>query len=138
MATNVTHLGQQHALGELVGGIIIVATKIKLYTGASTPNKDGTGFVEAANGNGYLTGGVAIVTANWLADLFSGNRRVRLKPSGNDVAWVASGGSIVNIAGAMLTNAGNAVLAWWPRVGGAVNIAPGEDVTLVDLTLSGQ
>lgn len=137
MATDVTHRGQQMALGSLAGGgIIIQATRIKLYLSSSTPNKDGTGFNEVANGNGYLTNGLAVVVGDWINDLFTGNRRSRLKPGGNDPVWIASGGSILNVAGAYLTDATGA-LAWWPRPGGAINLAPGEDLTLQDIGLIG-
>ena len=126
MANSLTLKGQEYMLHGTSsdGGFSRLATKLKLYTSASTPAKDGTGFTEVANGNGYTTGGIAIVRANWTLELDSGNNRIRLA---NQV-WTASGGSIANIAGVFATDASDNVLAWWER-SSPITIASGDTFT---------
>jgi hypothetical protein len=131
MANSLTNKGEEYALfgdGASDGAIGRLGTKIKLYTSGSTPNKDGTGFTEVANGNGYTTGGNAITIANWTYAVVSTNGRITLA----DQVWTASGGNIVNIAGAMLTNAADAVLGWWER-STPTTLTPGDSITLDDL-----
>lgn len=135
MANNTTYRGQQLALGILAGGgIIRVATAIRLYKVGSTPSKDGTGFVQVDNGNGYTSGGIAVAFADWVAQVVGGTQQAKLYPSGANVYWQAAGGSIVNVLGAYLVDATGA-LAWWPRPTGARTYTAGEKVTLADLIL---
>jgi len=110
------------------GGFARLAVKIKLYKNTSTPAKDGTGFVEVVNGNGYITGGKTISRANWT--YLSGPSHIVLE----DQVWTAAGGSIPDIAGAYLTNAADEVMAWWDR-STALTLLDGESVTADDLTV---
>jgi hypothetical protein len=141
MSNSLTNKGQQFMLAG-ADGITRVGTKIKLYTNASTPLKDGTGFVEVANGNGYATGGLAVTpftgtipaaslpatSGNWSIDLDTGDIKAVL----DDKQWTASAGSIANIAGAYMTDASDVILAWWER-GSTTTIASGDTVTLTGL-----
>ncbi len=126
MANSLTYAGQDAAFygGTGDGGFARTATKLKLYTSASTPAKDGTGFTEVANGNGYLTNGIAITRSDWTAETDSLNRRIRLA----NKVWTASGGSIANIAGAYVTDAADNVLAWFER-SSPITIASGDTFT---------
>lgn len=130
MANSLTYAGQDAAFygGVSDGSFARTATKLKLYASSSTPAKDGTGFTEVSNGNGYVTGGIAITRANWTAETDSLNRRIRLA----DQTWTASGGSIANIGGAYVTDAADAVLAWWER-STPITIASGDTFTADDL-----
>jgi hypothetical protein len=140
MANSLTNKGQQYALAG-ADGIVRAGTKIKLYGNTSVPLKDGTGFVEVVNGNGYTTGGVAVTpysaaipgsppvtSGDWTLSLDSGDIKVMLA----DKTWTAAVGSIPNIAGAYLTNAADEPLAWWER-GSAITISAGDSITLDDL-----
>jgi len=127
MANNTTNLGQRIALGVEAGaggGIVGIATSLRLYTSSSTPSKDGTGFVEVPDGNGYSTGGIAISESDWVSSLDGGNEQVQ-----------ASGGTIANVAGAYIADGSGNVLAWFPRPGGAVSIGAGETITVRDTTI---
>jgi hypothetical protein len=132
MANSLTYKGEEYALngdGASDGGVARKATKVKLYQSGSTPAKDGTGFTEVANGNGYTTGGHAITTVDWTYD--SLNSKITLA----DQVWTASGGSISNIAGAYITDAADAVMAWWERAS-AITLASGDSLTLDDLAIA--
>jgi len=138
MANNTTNLGQRIALGVEAGagdGIVGIATSLRLYTSSSTPSKDGTGFVEVPDGNGYSTGGIAISESDWVSSLDGGNEQVVLKPGGVDPQFQASGGTIANVAGAYIADGSGNVLAWFPRPGGAVSIGAGETITVRDTTI---
>ncbi len=133
MANSLTNKGQEYCLYGTAtpnGSLANLGTKLKLYDSTSTPNKNGTGFVEVANGNGYTTGGVAIVRADYALSLDTGNQKVQIA----DKVFTASGGSILNIAGAYLTDAADNVLAWWER-SAAITIASGDTLTLDDLSV---
>ena len=136
MANSLTNLGERtclmgnHATLPTDGAIAGIATKVKLYDSTSTPDKDGTGFVEVANGNGYVTGGQAITEADWTYSVVALNGQIVLA----DKIWTAAGGNITNILGAYLTDAADAVLAWWERPS-AVTLSPGDTLTLDDLTI---
>lgn len=96
-----------------IGGLIKLAAKLKLYTSASAPTKSSGsnwGLTEVANGNGYTTGGIAIVEGDWTLSTVSGNAQVQLA----DQVWTATG-AISNIAGAYITDANDNVLGWWER-----------------------
>lgn len=110
------------------GGLARLATAIKLYRSTSTPAKDGTGFVEVANGFGYTTGGIAITVANWAA--------TTPPPQGaklDDKSWVATGGSIADVAGAYLCDAAGDVLMWAESTE-VRTYAAGETILVDDLT----
>lgn len=129
-----TFLGLQYALkgtGTPNGGIANLATAVKLYASSSTPAKDGTGFTEVSNGNGYTTGGNAITTSNWTFTNDGTNGNLQLA----DQTWTASGGNIANVLGAYITDTSGNVLAWWPRTAGAVTQSPPDSVILDDLIL---
>lgn len=93
------------------GGLAQVGKYLKLYTSASTPAKDGTGFTEEADGNGYTRPGKTVSSSNWTLSLSSGNKQVQLA----DQVWTADGGPISNIGGVYLTDVNGKVLAWWDR-----------------------
>jgi hypothetical protein len=129
MANSLTYKGEEHMLiGDgSDGSIARLATAIKLMKGTSVPRRDGTGFVEVDNGNGYTTGGQAVVIGDWTYD--QDLSQIVL----NDVEWTASGGSIVNIIGAYLTDTGGNVLAWWER--SLTTLAAGEILRLDNLSV---
>lgn len=113
------------------GSIANIATAIKLYTSASSPAKDGTGFTEVANGNGYTTGGIAITTADWGYSFDGTNGNLLLASK----TWTASGGNIANVAGAYITDTSGNVLAWWDRASGAVTQSPPDQIIADSLVL---
>jgi len=136
MANSLTNLGERSAImgnaatGPTDGAIARIAAKVKLYDSTSTPDKDGTGFVEVANGNGYTTGGQAITHADWTYSVVATNGQIVLA----DKQWTASGGNIANILGAFITDSADAVLGWWERTS-PVTLGPGDSITLDDLTI---
>lgn len=133
MANSLTNKGQEYMLHGTAtpnGSLSNLGTKLKLYDGTSTPNKNGTGFVEVANGNGYTTGGIAISRADFTLSLVSLNNQIVIA---NKVV-TAAGGSIPNILGAYLTDASNLVLAWWERTS-AITLGSGDTLTLDTLTI---
>lgn len=138
---SLTYKGEEYAFlgGAADGGIARLATAILLYHSSSVPAKTGTygaigaagvDFFEIASGNGYTTGGIAVAAANWTGSIVSGYYRITL----TDQIWTASGGVISNVAGALLIDTDDNVLAWWERA--AVSISAGEDITLDDLYLT--
>lgn len=131
MANSLTHKGEEYALfgdGAGDGSLARLATEVRLYKDTSVPDKDGTGFTEVDNGNGYTTGGIAITVADWTFSVVSDYGRIQL----DDQIWTASGGQIPDIAGAYLTDAGGNVLAWWER-SSVVTLDDGDTLTLDDL-----
>lgn len=127
MASSLTNAGQTAALfgtSTPNGALANLATKLKLYDSTSTPNKNGTGFNEVANGNGYTTGGIAISRSDFSNALDSGDQKITLA----DKVWTATG-PINNIAGAYLTDASNNVLAWFER-GSAANLVATDTLTV--------
>lgn len=132
MANSLSNKGEEYMLfgdGSSDGAIARLTTAVLLYTSASTPNKDGTGFTEVANGNGYVTGGTARTIANWTFSIVSTRGQVVMA----DVVYTASGGQILNIAGAYLVDTGANVLAWWERT--PVTLDDTDTLTLDDLTI---
>ncbi len=129
---SLTHLGQQIGLrGTGVGtngGILNSAAKLRLYSGASTPSKLGTGFVNIASGNGYapwiLTGG------DWVFGVSEDDYRITLTNRS-----VVATGVITNIAGAYLATSGDAVLAWFSHP--PITLQPGAILDLTSLAISG-
>jgi hypothetical protein len=130
VANSLTYDGEKACLlgGASDGSLARVAVKVRLYEKTSTPNKDGTGFVEVADGNGYTTGGKTISPSDWVYD--PANSRIKL----NDQVWTATGGSIEDIKGAYLVDSLGNVLAWWERAT-AVTLSSGDTLTLDDLTV---
>ena|SRR5665213_2091500 len=127
-----TNLGQTDMLYGTAtpnGAIANLGTKLKLYDTSSTPNVDGTGFVETTGTNGYTTGGFALTRSDYTNSLVGGNQQIVI---GNKV--VTATGTISTVAGAYLTNAADAVLAWWDR-GSAVTLNSGDTLTLNALTI---
>lgn len=134
MANSLTNKGEEYALfgdGVSDGSIGRLATNLLLFDSTSTPAKDGTGFTEVANGNGYVAGtGKAISIANWTFSVVSQNGQIVL----DDQTWTASGGNIANILGAYIVDTGSNALAWWER-SSAVTLTPGDSLTADDLTI---
>ena len=132
MANSLTNLGEQYMLegdGGGDGSFARKAAKVKLYDSTSVPSKGGTGFTEVANGNGYTTGGQAIVLANWTFSVVTNQGQIVLA----DQVWTAAGGPISNIAGAFITDSADAVMAWWERT--TFTLQDTESLTLDDLTI---
>lgn len=149
MTASLTNYGQRVALHKdnrnapLVGtptglgGIIKVATRIKLYTSASVPGKadsqatpGGGAFIEVANGNGYTTAGLALIEADWTYSVVGGNAQYQL----TDKQWNAIGGQVLNVAGAFITDADGNVMAWWER-GSTVTLNDGESIKADDFVI---
>lgn len=135
MSNSLTQKGQDYALyGDgspgSDGGLARLAAFVKLYDSSSTPNKNGTGFNEVANGNGYTTGGIAISLSDWTLGSNGSDRKITLA----NKVWTASGGQILNVAGAYLTDASGNVLGWWER-SPAATLNPGDTLTLSGLTV---
>jgi len=134
MANSLTNKGEEYALfgdGVSDGSIGRKATNLLLFDSTSVPLKDGTGFVEVANGNGYVAGtGKAVTIANWTFSVVSMNGQIVL----DDQVWTASGGNIANILGAYIVDTGGNSLAWWERTS-AVTLTPGDSLTADDLTI---
>jgi hypothetical protein len=133
MANSLTNKGEEYMLigdGVSNGSIGRLATKLKLFDSTSTPDKDGTGFTEVANGNGYVTGGQVVAVGNWTFSVVTTNGQIVL----DDYVWTASGGNISNILGAFITDATDQELAWWERTT-AVTLTPGDSITADDLTI---
>lgn len=131
MANSLTNKGQEYMLYGTAtpnGSLANLGTKLKLYNSSSTPNINGTGFTEVSNGNGYTTGGQALVRADYTLGTSGSNKQITIA----DKTWTASGGSIANIGGAYLTDASDNVLAWWERAS-ALTLASGDSLTLTGL-----
>lgn len=133
MANNLTNYGQEVALFDdqnrpsgtvlNLGGVAQQAKKLKLMLNTAVPAKDGTGFTEVANGNGYTTGGIALTSTNFTLSLDGGNIKVVIDTQ----TWTAAGGAILNIDGVFLTDGDDNVLAWWERTT-ATTLADGDDL----------
>ena len=133
MAASLTNYGQEVALFDdqnrpsgtpnTLGGLAQQGKKLKLFKNTSTPARDGTGFVEVANGNGYTTGGQALTPASFTLSIDSGNAQIMI----DDKTWTASGGSIADIDGVYLTDSDDNVLAWWERAS-SITLADGDSI----------
>jgi hypothetical protein len=123
-----TYKGEEYAIYGTAGdgAIARLATAVRLYTSASSPDKSGLNFTEVSNGCGYVTGGHAVSRANWVYS--QPPSRIKL----DSQTWTASGGCLVNIAGAYLTDASGNVLCWWPRA--TITLNDGESITFAELT----
>lgn len=132
MANSITNKGEEYGLvgdGSGDGSIARKAASVRLFQSTSSPNKDGSGFNEVANGNGYTTGGNAITVANWTFSVQATNGQIIL----DDQVFTAAGGTIPNIAGAYIQDSGSEVLAWWER--SVITLSDGDSLTLDDLTI---
>ena len=110
-------------------GFTALATKVKLYSAASAPLKNGTGFVEVTGGS-YAS--KAITSGNWTTSTVGINTRVTLA----NQAFTASGSQINSIAGLFLTDSSDNVLAWWP-LPSTINVANGATYTFTGLYIGG-
>lgn len=144
MANSITNEGQYVALGKLssgsgankaagnVAGIILSGDELALFSTATTPAKDGTGFT-AISGNGGDAKTVG--ESNWTASLSGSPPNANVQVVLADQTWTASG-TISNIAGAYLrdTTGGTRPLAWWER-SSAVSLLASDQLTADDLTV---
>lgn len=107
---SVTSLFRKSALEAFISS----AAYVRLYISSSDPDEDGTGFVEAPNGNGYESGGYELAEdgSDWSLQEVDGVWRATLI---SDHYWTATGGSISNIAGLYVVNEDDNVLSWWER-----------------------
>jgi len=128
--------------GGPVSGFAQDGNKLKLYTSASSPSKDGiegVEFIEVASGSGYVPDGKQIdfvdhVLGNAPTPPTPANKQIVIQYLGADPSWTASGGSILNIAGAYLTDANDMVLAWWERAA-PLTLGDGDTLVCDDLTI---
>jgi hypothetical protein len=136
MANSVSYQGQEYALlgdGVSSGSIARLATQLRLFTSASTPDKDGSGFTYLTDGvNGYNH--QAITVANWTGAGGAGGQDFEIQL--DDFTFTASGGSLANIAGAAVVDASAAVLAWWERTS-PITLNDGDAITADDLLIRG-
>ena len=134
MANSLTWKGEELMLKDLAspdGSIAYLATAVRLFKGDSAPDKDGTGFNEVADGNGYIAGVGLLIDENDWAYSDSNSKITLTLP---DPTWTAGGGSIANVKGAYIVNVGGDILAWW-ELTAALTLASGDKLTLADLTI---
>lgn len=145
MANSLTNEGQYIALGKLssgtgankatnnVAGIILAGDALALFTSATTPNKDGTGFTLINTGGGEAKTGLG--EANWTSSLVGTAPTQNVQVVLADQTWTASA-TVTNVAGATLRDTtGTAVaLAWWER-SSAVTLNSGDQLVADDLTI---
>lgn len=145
MANSLTQEGQYIALGKLftgsgankavgsVAGIILAGDELALFSSATTPAKDGTGFT-LITGNG---GDPKVVgESNWTASLSGSAPNQNVQVVLADQTWTATA-TISNIAGAYLqdtTTTPDKPLAWWER-SSAVSLLTSDQLTADDLTI---
>lgn len=144
MVNALTNEGQWLALGATSGsavtgtkgatataGIVLAADRIGLFSSATTPAKDGTGFTQiTGNGGDPKT----IGAANWAGSLSGSAPNANAQVVLADQTWTASG-AVNNIAGAYIfQNAGGQELAWWER-SSAVSLLAADQLTADDLTI---
>lgn len=142
MVNSVTHFGQwlmlegdstgarglanvSGSVGTTGNALLRLTNNLRLFTNATTPNKNNTGFTEASGG-AYAA--KSITVANWTTSLQGSNVESQLA----DQTWTASGGSIANVLGAYLTDTDGNVLAWWER-STAITLNDGDSITADDL-----
>jgi len=124
-----TYRGRKVSLGRLgTAGIPGTATLLKLYTTASVPNLDGTGFVDLATADGYSPWTIALVDWTTTESLNATYETLAAK------AFTASGSNVTNIAGAYLADA-TGPLMWLPLLS-SVTILVGNTLTLDTVRLS--
>jgi len=145
MANSLTQEGQYIALGKLstgsgankavgaVAGIILAGDSLDLFSSATTPAKDGTGFtLISGNGGDPKT----VVESNWTASLSGSAPNQNVQVVLADQTWTATA-TISNIAGATLqdtTTTPDKPLAWWER-SSAVSLLTSDQLTADDLTI---
>ncbi len=145
MANSLTQEGQYIALGKLssgtgankaggnVAGIILAGDELALFSSATTPAKDGTGFtVITGNGGDPKTG---LTEASWTGSLSGSAPNQNVQMVLADQTWTATA-TISNIAGAYLRDTTGATrpLAWWER-SSAVSLLTSDQLTADDLTI---
>lgn len=144
MANSLANEGQFISLGKLssgtgatkaagnVAGLILAGDELALFTSATTPAKDGTGFTAVSGSGGDPK---AITEANWTASLSGSAPNANVQVVLADQTWTASG-TISNIAGAYLRDTTGATrpLAWWER-SSAVSLLSSDQLTADDLTV---
>jgi len=138
MATqNLTFRGQRLMLvgdGDSDGSIARLATHIRLLTSAQTPQKDGSGFVEVADGNGYIQGGREIQVDDWnvLTPADDGTNNVRIVLASTQhvdgLVWTADGGTIESVFGMYIVDTDENPLAFWTRES-AFDVEAGDTIT---------
>jgi hypothetical protein len=145
MANSLTQEGQYVALGKTssgtgankatgnVAGIILAGDELALFSSATTPAKDHTGFT-LITGNG---GDPKVVgESNWTASLSGSAPNQNVQVVLADQTWTATA-TISNIAGAYLqdtTTTPDRPLAWWER-SSAVSLLTSDQLTADDLTI---
>ena len=145
MANSLTNEGQWLALGATSGGsvggskgstntagIVLAADRIALFSSATTPAKDGTGFTAVGAGSGGDP--ITIADSNWTGSLqgTAPNQNAQLVLA--DQTWTATA-TISNIAGTYIyINTGTVELAWWER-SSAVTLLTNDQITADDLTI---
>tara|TARA_R100001086_G_scaffold87122_3_gene42585 strand:+ start:6881 stop:7324 length:444 start_codon:yes stop_codon:yes gene_type:complete len=144
MANSLTNAGQWMALGATSGGsvggtkgslatagIVLAADRIGLFSSATTPAKDGTGFTQiTGNGGDPKT----IADSNWTGSLSGSAPNANAQVVLADQTWTASG-AVNNIAGAYIfENAGGTALAWWER-SSAIDLLSSDEIVADDLTI---
>lgn len=146
MANSLTNEGQYIALGKLsssasankatnnVAGIILAGDSLALFTSATTPHKNGTGFT-LINNNGGEPKTTGVGEANWTSTLVGSAPDQNVQIVLADQTWTATG-TISNVAGATLRDTtGTAIeLAWWER-SSAVTLNSGDQLVADDLTI---
>lgn len=145
MTNSLTNEGQYVSLGKLssgtgankavgaVAGLILAVDALALFSNATTPAKDGTGFTLIAGSGGDPK---TIGESNWTASLSGSAPNANVQVVLADQTWTASG-AINNIAGAVArdTTPGTAqAMAWWER-SSAVSLLTSDQLTADDLTI---
>lgn len=144
MANSLTNEGQWMALGATSGssvagtkgatataGIVLASDRIGLFSSATTPAKDGTGFTQiTGNGGDPKT----ISHANWTGSLQGSAPNANAQVVLANQTWTATG-AVNNIAGAYIfENATGLEMAWWER-SSAVSLLASDQLTADTLTI---
>lgn len=148
MANSLTQEGQFIALGKLsaatgtsgtskafgnVAGIIIAGDELALFSSATTPAKDNTGFTQITGNGGDPK---VVAESNWTASLSGSAPNQNVQVVLANQTWTATG-AINNIAGAYLndtTTTPEKALAWWER-SSAVSLLTSDQLTADTLTI---
>lgn len=131
MPNSLTNKGEEYALkgdGSSDGGIARKGASLRLFSSATSPAKDGTGFTEIATGNGYAP--ISVTVSDWSYSVVSVNSRITCA----NKVWTASGSGIANIAGIFLADSGGLPLAWWER-SAPTSLDAGDTVTAQGLVI---
>ena len=145
MANSLTNEGQWLALGATSGssvsgskgatntaGLILAADRIALFSNATTPAKDGTGFTAVGGGSGGDA--KTISDANWTGSLQGSAPNQNAQVVLANQTWTATA-TISNIAGTYIyINATGEELGWWER-SSAVTLLTSDQITADSLTV---